>query len=54
MLLSFLKPPRSKKLRDETEEYLAEGRDVEVKIYSQGGKMKYKIQVSKSSKEGGN
>ena len=52
-LLSFLKSPKSKKLRDETEKYLAEGRDVKVKIYSQGGKMKYEIQVSEPDKEGG-
>ena len=52
-LLSFLKSPKSKKLRDETEKYLAEGRDVKVKIYSQAGKMKYEIQVSEPNKEGG-
>ena len=48
-LLSFLKSPRSKKLRDKTEEYLAEGQDVTVKIYSQSGKTKYKIQVGEAS-----
>jgi len=45
-LLSFLKSPESEKLRDETEKYLAEGKDVKVNIYSQAGKMKYEIQVS--------
>jgi hypothetical protein len=44
-LLSFLKSPRSKKLRDETEKYLAEGKDVSVKIFSQGRKMKYEINI---------
>ena len=45
-LLSLLKSPESKKLRDETEKYLAEGKDVKVKIYSQAGKMKYEIRVT--------
>ena len=45
-LLSLLKLPESKKLRDETEKYLAEGKNVKVKIYSQAGKMKYEIQVT--------
>ena len=48
-LLSFLKSPRSKKLRDKTEEYLAQGQDVTVKVYSQAGKMKYQIQVGEAS-----
>lgn len=46
LLLSFLKSPRSKKLRDETEKYLAEGKDVKVKIYSQDGKIKYELEVA--------
>ena len=49
MLLSFLKSPRSKKLRNKTEEYLAQGQDVTVKIYSQSGKTKYEIQISEAS-----
>jgi len=52
-LLSFLKSPRSRKLHDETEKYLAEGRDVNVKIFPQGGKMKYEIQVGEANEEGG-
>jgi len=52
-LLSFLKSSESKKLRDETEKQLAEGRDVKVKIFSRGGKMKYEIEVSELKTEGG-
>ena len=53
-ILSFLKSPDSKKIRDETEKYLAEGKDVKVKIFSQAGKMKYEVQVSEPNIEGGN
>ena len=53
-LLTFLKSPKSKKLRDTTEKYLAEGKNVKVKIYSQAGKMKYEMQAGKPSTEGGN
>ena len=45
-LLSFLKSPKSKALRDEIEKYLAEGKDVKVKVYSQAGKTKYEIEAS--------
>ena len=31
-LVSFLKSPESKKLRDETEKYLSEGKDVRVRV----------------------
>ena len=44
-LLSFLKSPKSKKLRNKTEKYLAEGKEVKVKIYSQAGKVKYNIKL---------
>ena len=52
-LLSFLQSTKSKKLRDETEKYLAEGKDVKVKISSQAGIMKYELQVSDVDTEGG-
>ena len=52
-LLSFLKSPESKKLRDETERYLAKGKDVRVKVFSQSGKMKYEIQVGESTQKEG-
>jgi len=45
-ILSFLKSPESKKLRDEAERYLAEGKDVKVKISSQGDEIKYWIEVT--------
>ena len=44
-LVSFLKSPLSKKLRDKTEKYLAEGKEVKVKIYFEEGKPKYKIRL---------
>ena len=45
-ILSFLKSPESKKLRDDAEKYLAEGKDVKVKISSQGDEIKYWIEVT--------
>ncbi|MFC1933706.1 hypothetical protein ACFLUK_02520 [Chloroflexota bacterium] len=50
-LVSFLKSPESQKLRDETEKYLSEGKDVRVKVYSKAGEMKYHIAVSESNKK---
>ena len=47
-ILSFLKSPESKKLRDDAEKYLAEGKDVKVKISSQGDEIKYWIEVTES------
>ena len=44
-LVSFLKSPESKKLRDESERYLADGKQVKVKIYSVDGKVKYELKV---------
>jgi len=44
-LVSFLKSPLSKKLRDKTEKYLAEGKEVKVKIYFEEGKPRYKIRL---------
>ena len=45
-LVSFLRSPESKKLRNESEKYLAEGREVKVKIYSEEGKVKYEIKLN--------
>ena len=42
-LVSFLRSPESKSLRDESEKYLAEGKEVKVKIYSGKGKVKYEL-----------
>lgn len=44
-LLSFLKSPESKSLRDKTEEYLAEGKEVRVQIHYQKGKVKCELSL---------
>jgi hypothetical protein len=46
MIVSFLKSPESQKLRDESERYLAEGKQVSVRIYFVDGKPKYELKVS--------
>jgi len=45
-LVSFLKSPESQRLRDESERYLAEGKQVTVKIYFENGKPKYELGVN--------
>lgn len=45
MLLAFLKSPESRKLRDESERYLSEGRQVRVSISFQAGKLRYELKV---------
>jgi len=45
-LVSFLKSPESKKLRDKSEKYLARGKEVRVKIYFKQRKPKYEIKIS--------
>ena len=44
-LVSFLKSPESKRLRDEAERYLADGKQVTVKISYEAGKPKYELKV---------
>lgn len=44
-LLSFLKSPESKQLRDESERYLAEGKQVSLKIGFKNGKPEYELKV---------
>lgn len=46
LLVSFLKSPESQKLRDESERYLAEGKQVTVRIHFENGKLKYELKVS--------
>ena len=46
MLASFLKSPESKKLRDESERRLAEGKQVTVMIYFERGKPKYELKIN--------
>ncbi len=45
ILVSFLKSPDLKKLRDESEKYLAEGKKVRVKINFETGKTKYELEI---------
>ena len=45
MLVSFLKAPESKKLRDESERLLAEGKQVTLRIDFEDGKPKYELKV---------
>ena len=47
MLVSFLKSPESVKLRDESERYLAEGKEVTVRISFEDGKPKYELKINK-------
>ena len=46
MLVSFLKSPESRKLRDESERYLAEGKQVTVRISFEDGKPKYELKIN--------
>ena len=45
MIVSFLKSPESQKLRDESEYYLSEGKQVSVRIYFVDGRPKYELKV---------
>jgi hypothetical protein len=45
-LVSFLKSPESKRLRDEAEKYLAEGKQVAVKIHFETGEPTYELNVN--------
>ena len=44
-LISFLKSPESKRLRDESERHLAEGKQVTLKINFGTGEPKYELKV---------
>lgn len=45
-LLTFLKSPKSKRLRDESERYLAEGKQVSVRVsFKRSGKPEYELKV---------
>ena len=46
MLVSFLKSPESRKLRDESERYLAEGKQVTVRVSFEEGKPKYELKIN--------
>ena len=42
-LVTFLKSSESKKLRDESEKFLSEGKQVKVRIYFEEGRPKYEL-----------
>ena len=44
-LVSFLKSPESKKIRDESERYLADGRHVTLRVHLEGDKPRYELEV---------
>ena len=44
-LLAFLQSPESEKLRKESEQYLAEGKQVTVSIHFEDGKPKYELKI---------
>ncbi len=44
-LVAFLKSPESLRLRDESERYLAEGKQVSVRIDFINGKLEYKLEI---------
>ena len=45
-LISFLKSPESRRLRDESERYLAEGKQVSVRIHFEAGKPRYELKIN--------
>jgi len=45
MLLTFLKSSESRKLRDESEKYLAEGKEVTLKLSFTDGRPEYKLEI---------
>lgn len=45
-LLIFLKSPESKQLRDESERYLADGKQVSVKVSFDNGRPIYELKIS--------
>jgi hypothetical protein len=51
-LVSLLKSPQLQKLRDESERYLAEGRDVKVVVHLGEGEPRYEIKVGQQSEKG--
>ena len=46
MLVSFLKSPESRKLRDESEKHLSEGKQVTVRVSFKDGKPKYELKIN--------
>jgi quinol monooxygenase YgiN len=52
-LLAFLQSPESEKLREESERYLAEGKQVTVRIRIEEGKLRYELQIENNKEDGG-
>jgi len=52
-LLAFLQSPESEKLREESERYLAEGKQVTVRIRIEEGKFRYELQIENDKENGG-
>ncbi len=52
VLLAFLQSPESEKLREESERYLAEGKQVTVRIRIEEGKFGYELQIE-NKEDGG-
>ncbi len=46
MLVNFLKSPESQRIRDDSEQYLAEGKKVTLRLSFNGGKPKYELEAS--------
>ncbi len=51
-LLAFLQSPESVKLREDSERYLSEGKQVTIRIHGEEGKFRYELQIKKG-KNGG-
>jgi hypothetical protein len=45
ILYSFLESPELQKLCDETERYMAEGKEVNIRVYIEAGKPKYELKI---------
>jgi hypothetical protein len=45
ILYSFLKSPDLQKLCDETERYMSEGKEINVRVYLEAGKPKYELKI---------
>lgn len=50
MLVAFLKSPESRKVRDEAERYLAEGKKVRLRLSFTGGKPRYELIIDAEEK----
>jgi hypothetical protein len=48
ILYSFLESSELQKLCDETEQYLSEGKEVNVRIYLESGKPKYELKIKEN------